>query len=288
MTRRPTTVLKEIVKRRAAVTVPGAPNALFAKIAEDLGFEAVYVTGAGVANMSLGLPDLGLATATELAGVVSAVADAVSIPVIADIDTGFGNPLNVVRTIQVFERAGASGVQIEDQLFPKKCGHFSGTEIIPLTEMLQKIHACVDARRDSDLQVIARTDARASEGLSAAIDRAHSFREAGADVVFVEAPLSIDEVLSISREIDFPQMVNIVFGGRTPEIGRDLLVDEKISIVLYANAALQAAVFNVQEVLSALKVEGSLESCARRLVTFEERQRIVSKNHWDRLRNRYD
>lgn len=284
---RATTRLKGMAARRAAVIVPGAPNALFARLIEDLGFEAVYVTGAGVANMQLGVPDIGLTTATEVAEVVAAVADVVSVPVIADIDTGFGSPLNVVRTVRLFERAGAAGLQIEDQVYPKKCGHFSGKQVIPLAEMVQKIKAAVDTRRDGDLQIIARTDVRAIEGLHSAIDRAAGFVEAGADVIFVEAPESVDELLEIARSIDAPQVANIVFGGRTPDPGHERLAAAGFSFVLYANAALQAAVRGAAEVLGSLKTQGSLDLAGDRMVSFEERQRLVAKDRWDEIERRY-
>ena len=155
------------------MTVPGASNALFARMIEDLGFEAVYATGAGIANMFLGAPDIGLTTLTEVSQVVSAMSDAIEIPIIVDADTGFGNAVNMVRTVRVLERSGAAGIQIEDQIFPKKCGHFRGKEVISASEMVQKIKAAVDSRHDQNLQIIARTDARASEGIDAAIARAH-------------------------------------------------------------------------------------------------------------------
>src|SRR5256714_6892304 len=158
-----TSRLKQIVARRAAVQAPGTANALFARVIEELGFEVVYVTGAGIANMHLGAPDIGLTTLTEIADAVAAIADAVALPLIVDADTGFGNAVNLVRTVRVLERAGAAGLQIEDQVFPKKCGHFAGKDVIPLDEMVQKVKAAVDARRDRDLQIIARTDARAVE-----------------------------------------------------------------------------------------------------------------------------
>jgi len=272
---------------RTAVTVPGAANALFARVIEDLGFEVVYVTGAGVANMHLGAPDVGLTTLTELAGVTAAIADSVTLPIIVDADTGFGNPVNMARTIRVLERAGAAGVQIEDQVFPKKCGHFEGKEVIPVGEMVQKIKAAVDSRRDGDFQIIARTDARAIEGLERAIERAHAFIAAGADATFVEAPLNLDELARIARELPVPQVANIVFGGKTPDPGRRALADMGFSIVLYANAALQAALRASYEVLGALKASGSLASVAERLASFEERQRAVAKHHWDELEARY-
>ena len=162
--------------------MPGAANALFARVIEDLGFEAVYVTGAGIANMHLGAPDIGLTTLTEIADTVAAIADAVELPLLVDADTGFGNALNMMRTVRVLERAGAAGIQIEDQVFPKKCGHFAGKDVIALDEMVQKVKAAVDARHDQDLQIIARTDARAVAGLDRAIERAQALIEAGADV----------------------------------------------------------------------------------------------------------
>jgi 2-methylisocitrate lyase-like PEP mutase family enzyme len=279
--------LKDLVARRAAVTVPGAANALFARVIEDLGFEAVYVTGAGVANMLLGAPDIGLTTVTEVSEAVAAIADAVSLPLIVDADTGFGNAVNMVRTVRMLERAGASGIQIEDQVFPKKCGHFAGKHVIAADEMVQKIKAAVDARRDPSLQIIARTDARAIEGLDRALERANAYIQAGADVTFVEAPTSLEELARIAKELPVPQVANIVFGGKTPEPGRDKLAEFGFSIVLYANAALQAALKASYDVLGALKTEGSLKSVAHRLASFDERQRSVAKDVWDARETRY-
>jgi 2-methylisocitrate lyase-like PEP mutase family enzyme len=279
--------LKDLLARRAAVTVPGAANALFARVIEDLGFEAVYVTGAGVANMLLGVPDIGLTTMTEVSETVAAISDAVAIPVIVDADTGFGNAVNMVRTIRTFERAGAAGIQIEDQVFPKKCGHFAGKHVIEAGEMVQKIKAAVDARRDPSLQIIARTDARAVEGLDRALDRAQAYIAAGADATFVEAPTGLEELARIPKTLAVPQVANIVFGGKTPDPGRDKLAELGFSIVLYANAALQAALKATYEVLGTLKTEGSLQSVADRLASFEERQRFVAKEAWDAREARY-
>jgi 2-methylisocitrate lyase-like PEP mutase family enzyme len=280
---RTTKMLKDLMASRRALTVPGAANALFARVIEDLGFEAVYVTGAGIANMTLGAPDIGLTTLTEVAATTAAIADAVALPLIVDADTGFGNPVNVVRTIRTLERAGAAGIQIEDQVFPKKCGHFTGKDVIPAGDMVQKIKAAVDARRDGDLQIIARTDARAIEGLERALERAQMFVEAGADATFVEAPVSPVELERIAREIHVPQVANNVFGGRTPDPGREVLAEMGFGIVLYANAALQAALKASYEVLGALKRDGSLDSVANRLASFDERQRAVAKPEWDAL-----
>jgi 2-methylisocitrate lyase-like PEP mutase family enzyme len=278
---------RSIVDRRKATTVPGAANAMFARVIEDLGFEAVYATGAGIANMHLGAPDIGLTTLTELESAVAAMADAVSIPIVVDADTGFGNALNMRRTVHRLERAGAAAIQIEDQVFPKKCGHFFGKEVVPVDEMVQKIRAAVDARQDQDLQIIARTDSRAIEGLDRAIDRARAYIEAGADITFVEAPTGFDELARIGRELRVPQVANIVFGGRTPDPGRDKLAEMGFSIVLYANAALQAALKASYDVLGALKEKGSLASVADRLASFDERQKAVAKHEWDALEERY-
>jgi 2-methylisocitrate lyase-like PEP mutase family enzyme len=282
-----TAVLAGLAARRSATQLPGAANALFARVIENLGFEAVYVTGAGVANMHLGAPDIGLTTLTELASSVSAIADAVSIPIIADADTGFGNAINVVRTVRVLERCGAAGIQLEDQVFPKKCGHFEGKEVIPAAGMVQKIKAAADARRDQDLQIIARTDARASEGLPSALDRACAYAEAGADILFVEAPLSLDELSAVAKAVEKPQVVNIVFGGKTPDPGHAALAGMGFAFALYANAALQAALRSAAKVLAALKTDGSLESVKDLLAGFEERQAAVGKSAWDLLEKKF-
>lgn len=284
---RSTTILKNILHRREATIFAGAANGLFARIIEDLGYEAVYVTGAGVANMYLGAPDIGLTTLTEIANHVAAISDAVAVPLLVDADTGFGNPVNMVRTVKVLERAGAAGLQIEDQIFPKKCGHFDGKEIVPLEEMLAKVKAAVDTRRDGDLQIVARTDARAVLGLQATIDRAGAMIEAGADVTFVEAPTSAEELARIARSLSVPQVANIVFGGRTPELGQKKFAELGFGCVLYANAALQAALKASHEILMALKQEGSLASVADRLASFAIRQQTVSKPKYDELERRY-
>jgi 2-methylisocitrate lyase-like PEP mutase family enzyme len=284
---RPTTILRGIFNRRQATIIPGAANALFARIIEDLGYEAVYVTGAGVANMYLGVPDIGLTTLTEIAEHVAAISDAVALPLLVDADTGFGNAVNMVRTVKVLERAGAAGLQIEDQVFPKKCGHFDGKEVVPLEEMLAKIKAAVDTRSDGDLQIVARTDARAILGLQAAIDRAGAMIEAGADVTFVEAPTSAEELAQITKSLSVPQVANVVFGGRTPELGREKFAELRFGCVLYANAALQAALKASHEVLAALKQDGALVSVADRLAGFAVRQQTVSKPKYDELERRY-
>src|SRR2546421_3001377 len=263
--------LKALLASRRAAVLPGTPNALFARVIAAQGFEAIYVTGAGIANMSLGVPDMGLVTLSELTDHVAAIADAVNVPILADGDTGFGNPVNVARTVRLLERAGAAGIQIEDQVFPKKCGHFSGKQVISRDDMVQKIKAAVDARTDQDLQIIARTDARAIEGIDAAIARAQAYAEAGADITFVEAPLDIAEMRRITSEISIPQVANMVFGGLTPQLSQSELAKLGFGGVLYANVALQAALKSVNDVMAALKRGGSLAQLADQLADFEER-----------------
>ena len=279
--------LKALLAARAATILPGTPNALFARVIAAQGFAAVYVTGAGIANMSLGMPDIGLVNVSELADHVAAIADAVGIPILADADTGFGNALNVGRTVRQLERAGAAGIQIEDQVFPKKCGHFRGKQVIDCNEMVGKIKAAVDARSDPDLQIVARTDARAIEGLDAAIARAQAYAEAGADVTFVEAPRDAGELQRIASEICVPQIANMVFGGLTPALTQNELAKLGFGGVLYANAALQAALKSVNDVMAALKRDGSLARVAGRLAGFEERQQAVDKPRYDELEQRY-
>jgi 2-methylisocitrate lyase-like PEP mutase family enzyme len=215
------------------------------------------------------------------------ICDAVSVPVFADADTGFGNPVNMTRTVRVLERAGAAGIQVEDQIFPKKCGHFEGKDVIPLGEMVQKIKAAVDSRHDGDFQIVARTDVRAVRGFEEGLERAHAFIEAGADATFVEAPVSVDELARIAKLLPVPQVANIVFGGLTPAVAQSELADMGFGAVLYANAALQAALKSVRDVLGSLKANGSLDQVREHLASFEERQRAVAKDRYDALEARY-
>jgi 2-methylisocitrate lyase-like PEP mutase family enzyme len=282
-----TTRLKALLASRTAAILPGTPNALFARVIAAHGFPAIYVTGAGIANMSLGVPDIGLVTLTELAEHVAAITNAVEVPVLVDADTGFGNALNVARTVRLLERAGAAGIQLEDQVFPKKCGHFAGKQVIAAADMVGKIMAAVDARSDSDLQIVARTDARAIDGLDAALDRARAFAEAGADATFVEAPLDAAELTRIAREIPVPQIANMVFGGVTPPLPQAELAKLGFGGVLYANAALQAALKSVNDVMAALRRDGSLAQVADRLAGFDQRQQAVAKADYDTLEQRY-
>ena len=286
MSQSPNRRLRDLIARRKAVLLPGAANALAARVIEDLGFEAIYVTGAGVTNTFLGMPDIGLLTVTELADHVAAMRDAVGLPLIVDADTGFGNAINVGRTVRTLERAGASAIQLEDQDFPKRCGHFSGKSVIPTAEMVQKIRAAADARVDRDFVIVARTDAIAVNGFEDAMDRANAFIEAGADMTFVEAPRTAEHIAAIPK-LKVPQLLNIVAGGLTPMVPRAELERMGYALVLYANAALQAAVAGMQTVLSHLKAQGSLDGVSDKLAGFAERQRLVNKPAFDALEKKY-
>lgn len=278
--------LRQLTDRRQALLVPGISNALTGRIVEDIGYECAYLTGAGLANMQLGVPDLGLVTVTELSEAASRITDVCSLPLIVDIDTGFGNALNVNRTVALLEKAGAAALQIEDQVFPKKCGHFAGKDVIPLREMVDKIKAALDARKDANLQIIARTDARAVNGFDDAMERAHAYIEAGADITFVEAPVSVEEMEKIGK-LPVPQVANLVFGGKTPLLPLATLREQGFAVALYANAALQATIRAVHEVMGHLHRTGSLSGQESRLASFEERQRMVDKDWFDSLEARY-
>ena len=271
----------------AAVVMPGVSNALAARVVADLGFPGAYVTGAGIANTFLGIPDNGLVTLTELAEHVAAIRGVFPGPLMVDADTGFGNAVNMVRTVKVLERAGANAIQIEDQVFPKRCGHFDGKAVIPAVEMVAKINAAVDARTDADVLIVARTDAIATDGFAAAIDRAHAYREAGADIGFVEAPKSLDEIADIPRLLAWPQIINIVLGGRTPELPNERLKQLGYAAVLYANVALQSALRGMQEALGVLRKDGRMGAAVKLAVDFAERQRLVGKGEFDLLERKY-
>jgi len=271
----------------AALLLPGVANALAARIVADQGFTAAYVTGAGIANTFLGVPDIGLVTVTELAEHVAAIRAAFPGPLVVDADTGFGNPLNMVRTVELLERAGADALQIEDQVFPKRCGHFAGKEVIPAAEMVAKVKAAVDTRRDRDLLIIARTDAIAPEGFEAAIERAAAYHDAGADVTFVEAPTTMEQIADIPRRLPWPQLANIVLGGRTPELPNQKLKELGYAGVIYANVALQAAVKGMQAALGELRRKGHMGEASDMVADFSERQRLVHKDDYDALERKY-
>ncbi|MGO3123622.1 MAG: isocitrate lyase/PEP mutase family protein [Advenella sp.] len=279
--------LRSLVEARRGIIVPGAFNALSAKVIADLGFEAIYVTGAGVTNMWFGMPDQGFMGLHEIAEHTARIRDAVDVPLIVDADTGFGNALNVRHTVRVLERAGADCIQLEDQVAPKRCGHFSGKEVISTEEAVSKIKAAVDARQDPDFLIMARTDAAATLGFEAAIERAEKFAEAGADILFVEAVTEAEQVRVLPQRLAKPQLMNMVIGGRTPIFNADQLGELGYGIVLYANAALQGAVAGMQKTLTVLRDEKEVQESSGLVASFAERQRLVGKPEWDELESRY-
>lgn len=279
--------LKALVEERAGVVVPGAFNALSAKVIADLGYRASYITGAGVTNMSLGLPDQGFMGLAEIAEHTARIRDAVDLPLLVDADTGFGNALNVRHTVRVLERAGADCIQFEDQVSPKRCGHFEGKSVIETDEAVNKIKAAVDARTDDNLLIMARTDAAAVYGFETAVERARAFGEAGADILFVEALTDREQVIGLPGMVDQPLIANLVIGGKTPLVSAPELAEAGYGIVLYANAALQGAVFGMQNALTALRDRGRVSEDDNLVVGFAERQRLVDKPAWDELNDRY-
>ena len=279
--------LKQLVEARNGLLVPGAFNALSAKVIADLGFQAIYVTGAGVTNMWFGMPDQGFMGLHEIAEHTARIRDAVDVPLIVDADTGFGNALNVVHTVRTLERAGADCIQLEDQVAPKRCGHFSGKEVISTEEAVSKIKAAVDARRDPDFLIMARTDAAATHGFEAAVERAQKFAEAGADILFVEAVTKPEEVRALPQRLAKPQLMNMVIGGKTPIFNAEQLGELGYGIVLYANAALQGAVMGMQKALTTLRDAKEVQESSGLVTPFAERQRLVSKHEWDALEKRY-
>ncbi|SIS96026.1 isocitrate lyase/PEP mutase family protein [Insolitispirillum peregrinum] len=279
--------LKEIAESRRGTIVPGAFNALSAKVVADLGFEAIYITGAGVTNMWFGMPDQGFMGLADIADHTARIRDAVDVPLIVDADTGFGNALNVYHTVRTLERAGADCIQLEDQIAPKRCGHFAGKDVISTEEAVSKIKAAVDARRDPDLLIMARTDAAAVHGFEAAVERAARFAEAGADILFVEAVTTADEIRALPQRLSTPQLMNMVIGGKTPIFNATELASLGYGIVLYANAALQGAVAGMQKALTVLRDEKEVTESSGLVTPFAERQRLVGKAEWDALEKIY-
>lgn len=279
--------LRELLVAGAGIVIPGAANALTARIIESAGFPIVYMTGAGVANTSLGAPDMGLTSVTEMAAHVAAIREAVEIPLIADGDTGFGNALNLIRTIKLYERAGANAIQLEDQSFPKRCGHFENKSVVAKQEMVQKIKAATDARRSQDFLILARTDARAIEGLDAALERMAAYKEAGADLLFVEAPLTRDELARIPKEVPGAHIANVVHGGKTPMLPREDFAALGFAGMLYANAAMQSAMLAMKRTMAHLSKVGSLAGAEADILSFDDRQTFVNYAQWTDLEKRY-
>lgn len=285
--RTPGSILRDLLKSPEILIAPGAHNAFTARIIEQSGFKAVYMTGSGAAMDLLGLPDLGLLTMSEMVAHARNIVQATSLPVIADADTGYGNALNVMRTVREYEGAGVAGLHIEDQVAPKRCGHFSGKEVISREEMIGKIKAALDSRRDQNLVVIARTDARAVLGLQEAIERGVAYAEAGADMIFVDAPESAEELSLIARSIPAPLMANLSEGGKTPLLSAKELQDMGYKLVIYPRSAAGAAAKAIQELMAVLKRDGTTEKYLDRIISFEGRNQITGLAYYRELDKKY-
>ena len=280
--------LRKLLARPTATLMPGAADALTARLVEEAGFEVCYLTGSGIANAQVGIADVGLISLAEVAQYASRIVAATRLPVVVDADTGYGNPLNVMRTVAEFERAGVAAIQLEDQITPKRCGHFAGKEVIPTEEMVEKLHAAREARGDSGLLLIARTDAAAVEGFDAAVARARAYAAAGADVLFVEAPRTVDELRRIPHELqDRPHIVNVVVGGLTPVLPLVELEALGLRLYLYPGLALQVSMHAVRDALRHLAEHGDPSRMSDRILPFAERQDVVSLPAVEALERRF-
>jgi methylisocitrate lyase len=279
--------LRRLLKGDDLIIAPGAYDGLTARLVAAAGFSVVYATGAGISNSQFGLADVGLITMSEMLDQVRKMVGAVEVPVIADIDTGYGNAVNLYRTVREFMRAGVAAVQIEDQVIPKKCGHFAGKQLIPFEEAVLKIKAAVEARGDSDLVIIARTDAIAVAGFPEAMRRARAYHEAGADALFVEAPRSKDELAEIGRSLPGVKIANIVEGGLTPIVPAKDLAAMGFRLAIYANLVLRSSVKAIQGSLAHLRATGDSEGILGNMITMEERARVTQKEHLDSLERRF-
>jgi 2-methylisocitrate lyase-like PEP mutase family enzyme len=254
--------LRELLAGDALVVAPGVYDGISAAIAAKLGFRAAYMTGAGVSASGWGLPDVGLLTLTEMADRARLLAGLLDVPLIADADTGYGSPINVVRTVREYERAGVAAIQLEDQAFPKRCGHLAGKDVIDADRFVVALQAALDAREDPDTVVVARTDALATHGVDEAIARARRYADIGADLIFVEAPTSIEEVERIAAEVDAPLLLNVVPGGRTPEIAPERLAKLGFRVAIHPGAALAPVASGAIDGLSALAgTAGTTTTC---------------------------
>jgi len=282
----PRQTMRALIARRGYTMVPGAYDTLTARLVEQAGFAAVYLTGGGYSRAN-GYPDLGLLTLSENVRFIGLTVEAVGIPIIADADTGYGNAINVIRTVREYEKSGVAAFHIEDQLAPKKCGHYEGKEVISTAEMVGKIHAAVDTRQDPDLVIIARSDARAIEGLQASIDRVNAYLEAGADVGFVEAPENVDELRVVGRQVKGPALVNVFEGGKTPMVPARKLEAMGFRLGIYPSQTHRAAIRAAQRVLATLKEDGDISRIEGELATFQEREDAVGTARWRALEEKY-
>jgi methylisocitrate lyase len=285
---RKTAVLRRLLQADEVVLAPGCFNPLSACLVEQAGFKLVYVSGAAIAGNFLGYPDIGLTTMSEVLENARNIVRATSLPVICDADTGFGNAINMMRTVREFESAGLAGIQIEDQIMPKKCGHTEGKLLISKAEMVQKVKAAVDARQDPDFVFVVRTDAIAVNGIEDALDRALAYQEAGADVVFVEAPRTLEEMRRICRTIKAPLLANMVEGGgKTPILPLQELKEMGYKMVIYPVSTHMAAIKAMQEVLAVLKQDGTTARCASKMVPFQEMFEVVGRSKFVALEKKY-
>jgi 2-methylisocitrate lyase-like PEP mutase family enzyme len=278
---------QKLLQEPGSFILPGAYDAMSAKLIEEIGFKAIYATGAGISNAQLGWADVGLTSLKEVVDIVARMTDVTNVPIVVDGDTGFGNAINVIRTVREFERAGVAAIQMEDQVSPKKCGHFSGKEVISKEEMVGKIKAALDARKDESLAIMARTDAIATNGIEDAIDRAYAYYEAGADIIFVEAPNTIEELRQITSKLKgIPQVINLVEGGKTPLISLKEAEEIGFKIMLCANTVLRSAIKGITDSLKILKEEGSQEKLLNNICTWEERQSLFKLGQikeWEKM-----
>jgi 2-methylisocitrate lyase-like PEP mutase family enzyme len=275
--------LRELLAREELIIAPGVYDGISSALVRKLGFPAAYMTGAGVAAAGYGLPDVGLLTLTEMAERARVLAGLLDVPVIADADTGYGSPINVVRTVIEYERAGVAAIQLEDQVFPKRCGHLAGKEVIGGARFQVTVRAAVEARTNPDTVIIARTDARAPLGIEEAISRGRAYAEAGADVIFIEAPESVEEVERIAREIDVPLLLNVVPGGRTPEIVPERLAELGFRIAIHPGVVLGAVARAAIEALSELAGTSGIETSANPAGFFD----LFGLTRWQQLGERY-
>jgi 2-methylisocitrate lyase-like PEP mutase family enzyme len=280
-------VLKQLLQRKTLLVAPGCFNGLSARLVEEAGFEAAYLSGGAVAR-SMGIPDIGLVTMSESIERAVEVVSAIKIPIIADADTGYGNAVNLVRSVREFERAGVAAIHIEDQITPKRCGHLDGKEVIPRGEMEMKLKAALNTRSDPDFCIIARTDARGVNGFDDAIERARAFAKLGVDAIFVEAPQSEEELAEIPRRIpDVPLLVNVFKGGKTPMLPMQRLEQMGYRIAIYPSETQRAAIHAMRTTLATLKREGTTESIDTMLTTFKERDRVVALDDWQKIERQF-
>jgi 2,3-dimethylmalate lyase len=282
-----TSRLRQLLRGEQPLVAPGAYDALSAKLVERAGFQAVYMTGYGIVASAHALPDLGLATMTEMVEHAARISAAVSIPVVADADTGYGNALNVKRTVRAYELSGVAGVHLEDQVSPKKCGHMAGKQVIPLDEMRSKLRAAVDARQDEDFVIIARTDAIAPEGFEAAINRAKAYLAAGADLAFVEAPETIDQIREVPARIDGPCLFNAVVSDRGALAPVADLASYGYRAVIFPTATLWATATAVASTLSQLHRDGDLNTVQQPMMAFRDFNALIGADALQAEANRY-